>query len=220
LGLPLPGVEIKLVPVGEKYEVRVRGENITPGYHKRDDLTEKAFDDEGFYSLGDAAKFVNPENPVEGLVFDGRVSEDFKLDTGTWVNAGRLRVQSVEASGGLMQDALVAGLDRSFIGILGFPNFAACRDLIGDQDAKPEDIIVHEKVLARIAEGLKRHNDSHPGSSTRVGRAMLMAEPPSMDAGEITDKGYINQSTSLARRDKLVQKLYADPPGNDVINLI
>lgn len=220
LGLPLPGVEIKLVPVGEKYEVRVRGENITPGYHKRDDLTKKAFDDEGFYSLGDAAKFVNPDNPVEGLVFDGRVSEDFKLDTGTWVNAGRLRVQSVEASGGLMQDALVAGLDRAFIGILGFPNFAACRDLIGDPNAKPEDIIVHEKVLARITEGLKRHNDSHPGSSTRVGRAMLMAEPPSMDAGEITDKGYINQSTSLARRDKLVQKLYADPPGNDVINLI
>jgi len=219
LGLPVPGVEVKLVPVGDKYEVRVRGENITPGYHKRDDLTKQAFDDEGFYSLGDAAKFVNPENPVEGLVFDGRVSEDFKLDTGTWVSAGRLRVQAVEASGGLIQDALVAGLDRAYVGILGFPNFAACRDLIGDQNAKPDDIIVNETVLKKIAEGFKRHNDGHPGSSTRIGRALLMAEGPSMDAGEITDKGYINQSTSLERRKALVEKLYADPPGNDVIVL-
>ena len=219
LGLPVPGVELKLVPVGDKFEVRVRGENITPGYHKRDDLTKQAFDDEGFYALGDAAKFVNPDEPVEGLVFDGRVSEDFKLDTGTWVSAGRLRVQAVEASGGLMQDALVAGLDRAFVGVLGFPNFAACRDLIGDQDAKPDDIVTNEKVLGRIEEGFRRHNDSHPGSSTRVARAMLMTEPPSLDAGEITDKGYINQSTSLSRREKLVQRLYADPPGNDIVVL-
>ncbi len=219
LGLPVPGVELKLVPKGEKFEVRVRGENITPGYHKRDDLTEQAFDEEGFYSLGDAAKFLDPEDPVQGLVFDGRVAEDFKLDTGTWVSAGRLRVQAVEASGGLMQDALVAGLDRAYIGILGFPNFAACRDLMEDQDAEPEDIVVNEKVLGRIAEGLKRHNDGHPGSSTRVGRALLMAEPPSMDAGEITDKGYVNQSTSLERRKALVEKLYTDPPGNDIIAL-
>jgi feruloyl-CoA synthase len=219
LGLPLPGVELKLVPVGDKFEVRVRGENITPGYHKRDDLTKKAFDDEGFYSLGDAAKFVNPDDPVQGLVFDGRVSEDFKLDTGTWVSAGRLRVQAVEASGGLMQDALVAGLDRPYIGILGFPNFAACRDLMGKPDASPEEIITNDTVLDRIEQGLRRHNDGNPGSSTRVGRALLMAEPPSMDAGEMTDKGYVNQSTSRGRRDALVQKLYADPPGNDVIVL-
>ncbi len=219
LGLPLPGVELKLVPVGEKYEVRVRGDNITPGYYKRDDLTEKAFDDEGFYSLGDAARFLDPEDPVQGLVFDGRVAEDFKLDTGTWVNAGRMRVQAVEASGGLLQDALVAGLDREFVGILGFANFAACRDLIGDQDMTPEDVIKHEGVLARFAEGLVRHNANHPGSSTRIKRALLMVEPPNMDAGEITDKGYINQSTSLDRRKALVEKLYADPPGNDIIVL-
>jgi len=219
LGLPLPGVELKLVPAGDKFEVRVRGENITPGYHKRDDLTAKAFDDEGFYSLGDAAKFLNPDDPVQGLIFDGRVSEDFKLDTGTWVNAGRLRVQAVEASGGLMQDALVAGLDRAYVGILGFPNMAACRDLVGDQDASAEAILVNEKVLSRIAEGLQRHNHKNPGSSTRVARALLMAEPPNMDAGEITDKGYVNQSTSLERRKALVDKLYAEPAGNDIITL-
>ncbi len=219
LGLPLPGIELKLVPVGEKYEVRARGPSITPGYHKRDDLTDAAFDEEGFYSLGDAAKFVDPEDPVQGLVFDGRVAEDFKLDTGTWVNAGRMRVQAVEASGGLMQDALVAGLDREYIGILGFANVAACRNLMGEADATPEDIIKDARVLEQITVGLSGHNEHNPGSSTRVKRALLMAEPPNMDAGELTDKGYVNQSTSLSRRKDLVEKLYANPPGNDIIVL-
>lgn len=217
LGLPLPGVELKLAPVGQKMEVRVRGACITPGYYRNPEKTRDAYDEEGFYRLGDGARFVNPENPLEGLVFDGRVAEDFKLSTGTWVSAGKLRVDAVAASNGVLSDALIAGLDREYIGLLGFPNIPACRNIAGDQSLAAEDIVHHPAVLARLAEGMRAHNKGHPGSSTRVVRALLMAEPPSVDAGELTDKGYINQSVALGRRADLVEKLYADPPGNDIV---
>tara|TARA_R110000824_G_scaffold396703_1_gene598501 strand:- start:12624 stop:14471 length:1848 start_codon:yes stop_codon:yes gene_type:complete len=217
LGLPLPGVELKLAPVGQKMEVRVRGACITPGYYRNPEKTRDAYDEEGFYRLGDGARFVNPENPLEGLVFDGRVAEDFKLSTGTWVSAGKLRVDAVAASNGVLSDALIAGLDREYIGLLGFPNIPACRNIAGDQSLAAEDIVHHPAVLARLAEGMRAHNKGHPGSSTRVVRALLMVEPPSVDAGELTDKGYINQSVALGRRADLVEKLYADPPGNDIV---
>lgn len=219
LGLPLPGIEIKLVPTGSKSEVRVKGDCITTGYYKNPEKTADAFDEEGFYKLGDAAKFVDPENPAEGLVFDGRVVEDFKLSTGTWVSAGRLRVQAVGSSNGILQDALVAGLDKAYIGILGFPNLAACQACAGEGDLPVEELVRHPKVLETLAEGLRTHNQENPGSSTRIKRAFLMVEPPSVDKGELTDKGYINQSTALARRDDLVKKLYAETPGNDVVVL-
>jgi feruloyl-CoA synthase len=217
LGLPLPGIEIKLVPTGAKYEVRVRGPAVTPGYHKRPDLTAQAFDEEGFYSLGDAAKFVDPDHPVKGLVFDGRIAEDFKLDTGTWVNAGRLRVQAIEAGQGLIHDALVAGLDRPYVGILAWPNLPACRALTGDAGLDAQALCRDGRVLARIADGLVAHNRANPGSSTRIRRAALLPQPPSLDAGEITDKGYINQAVALGRRSHDIERLYADPPGNDII---
>jgi feruloyl-CoA synthase len=217
LGLPLPGIEIKMAPIGEKYDVRVRGPAVTPGYYKRPDLTAKAFDDEGFYSLGDAARFVDPDDPVKGLVFNGRIAEDFKLDTGTWVNAGRLRVQAIDAGAGLIQDNLVAGLDRPYVGILAWPNLAACRALMKEPNAAPEAVCRDGRVLGRIAEGLKAHNSANPGSSTQIRRALLLAEPPSLDAGEITDKGYVNQATALGRRKGDVEKLYAEPPGNDIV---
>ncbi len=217
IGLPLPGIELKLAPVGRKMEVRVRGACITPGYYKNPEKTREAYDEEGFYRLGDGARFVDPENPLEGLVFDGRVAEDFKLSTGTWVSAGKLRVDVLAATGGLLQDALVAGLDRAYIGVLGFPNIPACRNVAGDQDLAIEDLVRHPAVLERLAEGLRGHNKTNPGSSTRVERALLMVEPPSIDAGELTDKGYINQSVALGRRAGLVEKLYTDPPGNDVV---
>jgi feruloyl-CoA synthase len=217
LGLPLPGIELKLAPVGQKMEVRVRGDCITKGYYKNPEKTADAYDEEGFYRLGDGARFVNPDNPMEGLVFDGRVAEDFKLSTGTWVSAGKLRVDVVAGSNGVLSDALVAGLDRSFIGILGFPNIPACRNIAGDPSLAVEDLVTHPAVLERLAEGLRAHNKGNPGSSTRVVRALLMTEPPSVDAGELTDKGYINQSVALGRRAALVEKLYADPPGNDVV---
>ncbi|MEP2830072.1 AMP-binding protein [Parvibaculum sp.] len=217
LGLPLPGVELKLAPVGQKMEVRVRGDCITPGYHKNPEKTAEAYDEEGFYRLGDGARFLDEERPEEGLVFDGRVAEDFKLSTGTWVSAGKLRVDIVAGSNGVLSDALVAGLDRSWIGILGFPNIPACRNIAGDPSLAVEDLVRHPAVLERLAEGLRAHNKGNPGSSTRVVRALLMTEPPSVDAGELTDKGYINQSVALGRRAALVEKLYAEPPGNDVV---
>lgn len=217
IGLPLPGVEIKLAPVGQKMEVRARGACITPGYFRNPTKTEEAYDEEGFYRLGDGARFVNPENPVEGLVFDGRVAEDFKLSTGTWVSAGKLRVDALASANGLLQDALVAGLDRSYVGLLGFPNLPACRNVAGDATLGVEELVRHPAVLERLAEGLRTHNKSNPGSSTRIERALLMVEPPSVDAGELTDKGYINQAVALGRRAALVEKLYADPPGNDVV---
>ena len=217
LGLPLPGIDLKLAPVGQKMEVRVRGECITKGYHKNPEKTAAAYDEEGFYCLGDGARFVNPDNPMEGLVFDGRVAEDFKLSTGTWVSAGKLRVDVVAGSNGVLSDALVAGLDRAFVGILGFPNIPACRNIAGDQSLAVEDLVTHPAVLERLAEGLRSHNKGNPGSSTRIVRALLMTEPPSVDAGELTDKGYINQSVALGRRSALVEKLYADPAGNDVV---
>lgn len=217
LGLPLPGIELKLAPVGQKMEVRVRGACITPGYYRNPEKTREAYDEEGFYRLGDGARFVNPDNPLEGLVFDGRVAEDFKLSTGTWVSAGKLRVDAVAASNGVLSDALIAGLDREYIGLLGFPNIPACRNIAGDPSLAVEDIVHHPAVLERLAEGLRAHNKGHPGSSTRVVRALLMVEPPSVDAGELTDKGYINQAVALGRRAALVEKLYADPPGNDSV---
>lgn len=217
LGLPLPGIEIKLAPVGQKMEVRVRGACITPGYYKNPEKTREAYDEEGFYRLGDGARFVDDARPEEGLVFDGRVAEDFKLSTGTWVSAGKLRVDALAETGGILQDALIAGLDRSFIGLLGFPNLAACRAVAGDAALGAEDIVRHPAVLERLAQGLRAHNKGNPGSSTRIERALLMVEPPSVDAGELTDKGYINQAVALGRRAALVEKLYADPPGNDVV---
>jgi feruloyl-CoA synthase len=216
LGLPLPGIEIKLVPHGAKFDVRVRGPAVTPGYYKRADLTAKAFDEEGFYSLGDAAKFVDPDDPVKGLVFDGRIAEDFKLDTGTWVNAGRLRVQAIEAGQGLIQDALVTGLDRPYAAILAWPNLAAARLAIQSPDADAGAICRDSRILARIAEGLRRHNAANPGSSTQIRRAILLSAPPSLDAGEITDKGYVNQAVALGLRRSEVERLYADPPSADV----
>ncbi|MFZ2468054.1 MAG: AMP-binding protein [Parvibaculum sedimenti] len=217
IGLPLPGVEIKLAPVGQKLEVRARGACITQGYLNNPVKTQEAYDEEGFYRLGDGARFVDPEHPEEGLVFDGRVAEDFKLSTGTWVSAGKLRVDAQAFTNGLLQDALVAGLDRDYIGILGFPNLVACRAAAGKPDLDAEDIVRHPAVLESLAAGLRAHNKDNPGSSTRIERALLMVEAPSIGAGELTDKGYINQSVSLARRAALVEKLYANPPGNDVV---
>ncbi|BCW88859.1 2-succinylbenzoate--CoA ligase [Alphaproteobacteria bacterium SO-S41] len=216
IGLPLPGVVVKLVPVGGKLEVRAKGDTITPGYFGRPDLTAKAFDEEGYYCLGDAAKFVDPEDPAKGFVFDGRVVEDFKLDTGTFVNAGRLRIQAIDAGGGLIQDALVAGQNRAFVAILAWPDLAACRDLVGE-DLSADDLVRHPKVLDALAAALSRHNAANPGSSTQIRRALLMTEPPSFDAGEITDKGSINQALSLARRSVLVERLYAEPVGPAVV---
>jgi feruloyl-CoA synthase len=220
IGLPFPGVELKMVPVGAKYELRLRGVNVTPGYFGRPDLTGAAFDEEGFYCIGDAGVFVDPADPLQGIIFAGRVVEDFKLTTGTFVHVGSLRTDAIAAATPVVQDALVAGQDRPFVGILVWPNLHACRQITGNPDATYEDVVRHPEVLACLKRGLEAHNKSTEGaSSMRVARAMLMIEPASIDGNELTDKGYINQRAGLERRAALVERLYADPPGEDVIIL-
>jgi feruloyl-CoA synthase len=220
IGLPFPGVELKMVPVGSKYELRLRGVNVTPGYFGRPDLTRAAFDEEGFYCIGDAGVFVDPDDPLQGIIFAGRVVEDFKLTTGTFVHVGSLRTDAIAAATPVVQDALVAGQDRPFVGLLAWPNLHACRQIVGNPEATCEDVVGHPEVLACLKRGLQAHNESTEGaSSMRIARAMLMTEPASIDGNELTDKGYINQRAGLERRAALVERLYADPPGKDVIVL-
>jgi feruloyl-CoA synthase len=219
IGIPVPGCELKLVSRGPKLEARVRGPQVTPGYWRRDDLTAQSFDEEGFYRIGDAVRMVDETRPERGLYFDGRVSEDFKLSTGTWVNAGGLRIRALAALAPLVQDLVVAGHDRDEIGFLLFPNFVECLKLCTElsADSSVDLILAHPAVRERIRDSLAILRRQGTGSSTFAGRALLMIEAPSADAGEITDKGYINQGTVLARREDLVQQLYASTASPSVI---
>jgi feruloyl-CoA synthase len=217
IGLPAPGVEVKMAPLAAKMELRVRGPNVTPGYYKEADLTRDAFDGEGFYRTGDAGRLLDPDAPEKGLVFDGRLAEDFKLGTGTWVHVGVLRTAVLAACAPVLQDLVVCGHERDQIGILAWPNVSACRDLAGGDAADPVSLARASAVIEVVLRGIGAHNRANPGASTRIARAHLMTEPPSIDANEITDKGYINQRSVLERRVHLVHSLFADPPGPDVI---
>jgi len=208
IGLPVPGCELKLVPAAGKLEARVKGPNVTPGYYGRDDLTKAAFDEEGYYRIGDALKFADPEKPELGLAFDGRIAEDFKLSTGTWVHVGATRVGLIAAGDPIVQDAVITGHERSEVGALVFLNVAAVKAR-GLDDAGVHGRL--RSVLDQLAA------ESGGGSSTHPVRALVMAEPPSIDANEITDKGYINQRAVLERRAALVEELHADRPAPEVI---
>jgi feruloyl-CoA synthase len=212
IGVPIPGTELKLVPSGDKLEVRVRGPNVTPGYWKAPELTAKAFDADGFYLIGDAVKFVDPDRPELGLFFDGRVAEDFKLSSGTWVSVGTLRLAGIAALSPLAQDIVVTGHSGNDVRFLVFPNVAACRALAGLPDgAGVDEAIGDEKVRAGIASGLAiLKAQSGGGSSGYATRALLLSEPASVDGGEITDKGYINQRAVLTRRADAVALLEND----------
>ncbi|HVU20765.1 MAG TPA: AMP-binding protein [Rhizomicrobium sp.] len=210
IGLPLPGITLKLVPNGTKLEVRVKGPTVTPGYHGREDLTKAAFDDEGFYSLGDAAKFMDENDPAQGLVFDGRVTEDFKLDSGTWVSVGTLRAHAVAAASPLVFDCVVCGQDKPFVALLAWPNMQAAIQFTGKNNIG--EVLADPKLRDAIRDKFVAHNKAQTGTSSRVKRVLLMAEPPSVDGHEITDKGYVNQRATLERRKALVDKLYAGGP--------
>jgi len=218
IGLPAPGVELKLVPNEGKLEARLRGPHITPGYWRQDELTRAAFDDEGYYKLGDALKFVDPNDASKGLLFDGRIAEDFKLSTGTWTSVGPLRARFIDYFAPYVRDVVFAGPDRDDIVALVFPDIEACRKLAGlAADAAADTIIDNAKVREKFAALLKSLLASSPGTSTRVERAILMAEPPSMDKGEMTDKGSINQRAVLKNRAALVDELYASPVSSRII---
>jgi feruloyl-CoA synthase len=214
IGIPVPGVELKLVPQGGKLEARVRGPNVTPGYWRQDELTRKVFDEEGFYSFGDAVKLIDPDDINKGLLFDGRLTEDFKLANGTWVSVGPLRAKIIAHFSPLVRDAVIAGHDRDFLSALIFPDLHACGKLCPEVPAQAaREILAHAAVRARFQSLLNSLGAESTGSSTRVARAILMEEPPSLDAGEITDKGSFNQREVLDRRAALVEQMYlADPP--------
>jgi feruloyl-CoA synthase len=203
LGNPVPGVELKLVPSGSKLEVRVRGPNVTPGYYRSPELTHAAFDAEGFYRIGDAVRLVDSEDPRRGLAFDGRVAEDFKLQSGTWVHAGAIRVRLIAACNPLVQDAVITGHDRTDVGALVWVNSAAARTLGLDEAG----------VLARLQAGLATLHADSTGTSTAPTRLLVLDQPPSIDDGEITDKGYVNQRAVLERRAAHVDRLHAGGPG-------
>jgi feruloyl-CoA synthase len=220
IGVPPPGLELKLVPNEGKLECRFRGPNITPGYWRRPDLTQAAFDEEGFYKIGDALKFVDPNEPSLGLLFDGRLAEDFKLASGTWVSAGALRAQFVDHCAPLVRDAVIAGADRDDLTVLVFPDIEACRKFAGAAaDAPPAAVLADAKLRDEFRRRLNALAKQSPGSSTRLCRMILMAEPPSLDAGEATDKGSINQRAVLTRRQALVEELYAPQKSANVISI-
>ncbi len=220
IGLPAPGCAVKMVPNGEKQELRIKGPNITPGYWRRDDLTAQAFDADGWYCIGDAGRLEDPDRPERGIVFDGRVAEDFKLLSGTWVHAGVLRVTAIAAGAPVIQDAVVTGHDREEVGLLVFPNPAGCRTLCPEAGDDLEALVRCPAVHERLRAGFAAYNAEHGASSRRIARLLLMSEPPNIDANEITDKGYINQGAVLARRAALVERLHAATADADDLLLL
>jgi feruloyl-CoA synthase len=216
IGVPLPGAQVKLVPAEEgAYEIRVKGPNVTPGYFTRQDLTEEAFDDQGFYRTGDAVTFVDPGDPAAGLAFRGRIAEDFKLATGTFVRVGTVRAGLLSALP-VLADAVLAGEDRDYLCALAWLNPAEARSLLGEDPPPDGDLIAHEGLRVHLARALAMRNAT-AGSAARIQRLLVMARPASLDDGEITDKGYLNQRRVLARRAPLVDMLYTDPPPHGVI---
>jgi feruloyl-CoA synthase len=219
IGLPLPGVELKLVPRDGKFDARLKGPNITPGYWRSPDLTAAAFDDEGFYMIGDALKFADPDDPAKGLLFDGRLAEDFKLATGTWVSVGPLRTAVIAHCAPLIRDVVLAGAERDEVTALVFPDLEACHALDAGlpADTPAAAVLAAPHVVAEFARLLGELAAPARGASDRIVRALLLAEPPSLDRGEMTDKGSINQRAVLAHRATLVEELYAEPPPPHVI---
>lgn len=203
IGLPLPGVSVKLVPYGDRYEVRMKGDVVTRGYLNMPEKNAEVFDEEGFYKLGDAARFIDPDNPERGLAFAGRLAEEFKLNTGTWVSGGVVRAEALKALAPLAREALVAGERREYLGLLIWASDQAAADIAD--------------IPAFVRERLRAYNNSNPNKSMRIERVMFLTDPPSVDAHEVSEKGSINQALALGRRSADVERLYADNPDDSVI---
>jgi feruloyl-CoA synthase len=221
IGLPVAGVAIKLAPVDGKLEVRVTGPNVTPGYWRDPGLTKIRFDEQGFYRTGDAARFIDPADPARGLVFDGRLGEDFKLLTGTWVNVGALRVQLIAHFAPYVRDAVITGEGHAAVGALVVPDVEACRRLVAHDLATGTmtELLRHANVRACFQRLLGDLAAESSGSATRVERLAILEEPPALDAGEITDKGSLNRNAILSRRASLVRELHAEAPPPHIIGL-
>ncbi|MBN9462945.1 MAG: feruloyl-CoA synthase [Burkholderiales bacterium] len=218
IGLPCPGVEVKLVPADGKTEIRFRGPHVMPGYWRMPEVTETAFDDEGYYCTGDAVKWIEPSDPLQGLMFDGRIAEDFKLSSGTFVSVGPLRARIVAFGAPCVQDAVITGPDRDDVGMLVFPRLDECRRLAAlPETANAAEVLRHPQVRAFFQALVERLWREGTGSASRVARAHVMAEPPSIDRDEITDKGSINQRAVLRHRAALVDALYRGDGAEDIL---
>jgi feruloyl-CoA synthase len=214
-------VKIKLSPdVSGKLELRVLGPNVTRGYYNNPKATSAAFDADGYYRMGDAGKFLDPDQPAAGLIFDGRTTEDFKLTSGVWVHNSRLRNNLNELGQPFLLEVVVAAPDREYLTGLVFPNVPVLRGRFADiSEAQPEDadFLASEPITNFFRDIFKQHNAVQPGSSGRFERFILLTEPPGIDKNETTDKGYINQSAVLSHRAALVERLYTDPPPPEVV---
>jgi feruloyl-CoA synthase len=208
IGVPALGVTLKLVPQEGKLEARLKSPSITPGYWRNPALTAAAFDEEGYYKLGDALRYAVPDDPAAGFIFDGRLAENFKLATGTWVAVGALRAALVNAMGGLISDAVIAGEEKDDLRAFLVPNWLALHDLAGGA----EDVLAHPAVQAALAERLSDHARTATGSAARVVAAMVLEEPLSFDRGEVTDKGSVNQRAVLRERADLAASLWTGGP--------
>jgi feruloyl-CoA synthase len=212
IGIPMPGVEAKVVEIGDKMEIRVKGPNVTPGYWRDPELTRAAFDEEGYYRFGDAVRFVDEADINEGLLFDGRLAEDFKLASGTFVNVGPLRSRIIHWFAPYVIDAVITGHDRNFLGMMVVPNLETCRALAKTlpPSATAAEVLRSDAVRGKFTELLESFAAQATGNSNRVERALLLEEPPSLDRGEITDKGSLNQRVILEHRAELVEQIHAE----------
>lgn len=219
IGLPAQGCDFKLVPIGGKFEARVRGPNVTPGYWRQPELTREAFDADGFYKIGDAVRFVDEADVNKGFLFDGRIAEDFKLSTGTWVTVGPLRGALIDHCAPYIQDVVIAGLDRDYVTALIFPDVDNCRKIASLPAGGLAEIARSPKIREHFAKLLASFAVQATGSSNRIARAMLLGDAPSLDSGEITDKGSLNQRAILKSRTAEIAALYAEPPPSGVIDI-
>lgn len=218
IGLPMPGLSIMLVPVDDRYEIRMRGPMVTPGYLRDPDKTAQLFDADGYLRIGDAATFIDPANIERGLRFAGRLAEEFKLANGTWVSAGNLRAAVVQACSPLVSDVLICGLDRDYVAVLAWPNRSGIEQLTeSSAPANAADLAADARVRDAILGALRAYNEGNPGSSTRVRRFAFLDEPPRPDRHELSDKGTVNQTVALRRRQADVDRLYAEPADPSVI---
>ena len=220
IGLPAAGTRVKLSRVADKFEIRVRGPAVTPGYWRQPELTAQAFDEEGFYRLGDAVRLIDPADPTRGLCFDGRIGEDFKLVNGSWVSVGPLRAEMISVLSPLAQDVVIAGLDAEYVSAILIPDLNACAAWSGSSAIlSAADIAKDPRVLEWVRERLRVYAKANPASTRCVRRALWLPVPPSLDAGEITDKGSINQRAILKHHAALIAQLYAEPPGPLVVDI-
>lgn len=215
IGLPAPGLQLKLLPVSDTYEVRVKGPNVTPGYLGRPDLTEQAFDEEGFYRIGDTVSFMDPEKPESGLRFTGRISENFKLANGTWVSIGSMRAAILAATRGVLTDVVIAGENREYCGLLCWLNPTEAARI----SSQPSSDLTSDPVVVQFLKDRLQEYNRTVGSSENAHSFLLLKEPPSIAAGEITDKAYVNQRAVLKCRSDQVETLYCSTPTPGVIRV-